>query len=84
MSSYFQIQYLVSTPEDWPNQYEWQTCTPEICILMDNKYAVTMIIPVTSDIVNYAVNVISQYVITTEPHNWRRQPHEVNWLGIKW
>ena len=83
MSSYFQIQYLVSTPEDWPTQYAWQTCTPDICALWDNNYGVTMTIPVTSDIVNYAVNIITQYVVTPEPHNWRTQPLEVHSLGIK-
>ncbi|XP_041459073.1 uncharacterized protein LOC121410825 [Lytechinus variegatus] len=73
-----EVQYLIADVNDeWNSVYSWNTCNANTCDLEDDGFTVVMTLSVNYTNVNFAANVIGQFVTESVPANWRRQPEKI-------
>eukprot|EP00057_Strongylocentrotus_purpuratus_P032170 XP_786827.2 PREDICTED: uncharacterized protein LOC581748 [Strongylocentrotus purpuratus] len=78
-----EIQYIIAdADDDWSSMNSWTTCNANSCELEDDGNTVVMTLHVNHTNVNFAANVIGQFVTEAVPANWRRQPVKTYCPGV--
>lgn len=76
-SSLDEIDYIFVTDDEWTADHAWTPCSPDVCNIIDGGMNVVFTLIPTSEISYFAANVHGQFIIETEPWNWRRQPRKI-------
>lgn len=76
-SSLDEIDYVLISSEDWTGDHVWIPCSPVACQLIDGGSAVVFNLTAVDEVNYFAANVHGQFIIESEPWNWRRQPKEI-------
>ncbi|KAJ8036264.1 hypothetical protein HOLleu_20185 [Holothuria leucospilota] len=72
-----QIDYIFVAAANWTADHAWTPCSPVVCELIDGGMNVVFTLTPSSEISYFAANVHGQFIIETEPWNWRRQPKKI-------